>query len=55
MQGACSLALASNNALVEIMGAMDEGGGRCYLCAPESKSDGASSAVADFLGEETGI
>jgi hypothetical protein len=55
VQGACSLALASNNALAKLMGAMDEGGERCYLCAPESKSDGASSAIAHLLGEETGI
>lgn len=55
MQGACSLALACNNALVELMGAMNERVKRYYLCAPESKSDGASSAVAHFLGEETGI
>lgn len=55
MQGACSLALTSNNALVELMGAMNERGERCYLCAPESKSNSASSAVAYFLGEKTGI
>lgn len=55
MQGACSLALASNNALDELMKVMGQGEERSYLCAPESEGDSASSTVAHFLGKETGI